>query len=262
MNDIKAFVTSISIKSELRNNMFNIIVCDDDPLFVSQFKEMVESMLEQYGFRAKIAAFSDAEDIGLETLIRCDIAFLDIDFEGQNYNGLDIARKLRSLGSESIIVFVTNYVEYAPEGYEVQAFRYILKNDIPKKLEDVMAQAIMYIQSFKGDIKIQANGELMSILLQDILYIESMAHTLLFHTLQKDHRAEWQYSCYSTLSKMEQELGERGFLRVHKSYLVNMVHIKKLNCNEVLLDNGTILRVGCTVYSECKKKYLRWRGQH
>lgn len=259
MNDTKIF---IPIKSELRSNMFNIIVCDDDPLFLPQLKGMVESLRNKHSFRGKITAFKNAEEIGLETLMKCDIAFLDIDFEGKCYTGLDIARKLRSLGSEAVIVFVTNYVEYAPEGYEVQAFRYILKNDIPQKLEDVMTQVFLHIQSSKGDIKIHADGELLSIRLQDILYIESMAHVLIFHVLQKSNGAEKQYSCYSTLSKMEQELGGRGFLRVHKSYMVNMAHIKKLNCNEVLLDIGASLRVGSTTYAECKKKYLRWRGQH
>lgn len=118
------------------------------------------------------------------------------------------------------------------------------------------------IRTAKSNIKIQANGELIDIKVQDILYVESMGHTLIFHVCSKDGGSEKQYSCYATLSQMENDLADRGFLRVHKSFLVNMAHIRKMNCNAVLLDNGTDLRVGSKTYSECKKKYLIWKGQH
>lgn len=64
----------------------------------------------------------------------CDIAFLDIDFEGKRYNGIDIARRIRSKRKDAVIIFVTNYIEYAPEGYEINAFRYVLKSEISRKL--------------------------------------------------------------------------------------------------------------------------------
>ncbi len=70
------------------------------------------------------------EEISTQILSSADIAFLDVDYSGKNYNGMDIARKLRSLRKDTVIIFVTNFIEYAPEGYEVQAFRYILKREI------------------------------------------------------------------------------------------------------------------------------------
>ena len=60
---------------------------------------------------------------------------------------------------------------------------------------------------------------------------------------------------------MEANLKDRGFLRVHKSYILNMRHIKTLNCNKACLMDGTQLSVGSKNYSECKKQYLLWRGQ-
>ena len=242
--------------------MISIIICDDDKQFVEKLKNAVETSMSKNKTPAKIYAFTGAEEIGSEVLAACNIAFLDIDFQGKSYNGLDIARKLRRMQNDAVIVFVTNYIEYAPEGYEVQAFRYILKNELPQKFTATVDQILEHIRKAKSDIKIQVDGELVSIRVQDILYIESMKHTLIFHVAQKGREAEREYSCYSSLSKMEEELTKRGFLRIHKSYLVNMSHIKKFNCNEALLDSGISLRVSNKTYSECKKQYLLWRGQN
>lgn len=245
-----------------RGNMINILICDDDIQFVSQLKNEVELAMGKKGLQTKILTFYGAETIGSEAFSNCDIAFLDIDFEGKDYNGIDVARKIRATQNDAVIVFITNYIEYAPEGYEVQAFRYLFKSEITQKLGANIDSILKQIRTAKSDIKIKSDGELISVEIQDILFVESTGHKLSFHVTNKKVGAEKMYSCYSTLAKMETELIDRGFLRIHKSYLVNMRHIEKLNCNEAILDNGITLRVGSKNYSNCKNTYLLWRGQH
>ena len=103
--------------------MLRILICDDSEVFASQLKAAVEASMKKRGLKVKIHEFHSAEEIGTEILATSDIAFLDIDFKGKNYNGIDIARRLRSLENDAVIVFISNYIEYAPAGYEVQAFR-------------------------------------------------------------------------------------------------------------------------------------------
>lgn len=241
--------------------MLHVVICDDDRQFALRLKEAVEAFMQKYELSARVDTFCALEEIGEPVSLACDAAFLDIDFAGKEYNGIDIARRLRTLQSDAVIVFVTNYVEFAPAGYEVRAFRYLLKNEVPQKLEPCLWQILGQIQTAKSDIKIQADGETVSIRLQELLYIESLGHTLIFHVAQKGRGPEKQYSCYATLTKMEVELRERGFLRIHKSYLVNMEHISKLNCRETLLDNGKELPMSSKNYSENKKRYMQWRGR-
>lgn len=102
--------------------MIRILICDDSVLFASQLKDAVEASMKKRDLKVKIHEFHCAEEIGSEILSSCDIAFLDIDFKGKDYNGIDIARKLRDLHNDAVVVFITNYIEYAPAGYEVQAF--------------------------------------------------------------------------------------------------------------------------------------------
>ena len=96
--------------------MIQIIICDDDADFAERLSAAINTILTREGIIAKTLVCNYAEEIGRETLAACDVAFLDIDFKGKTYNGIDIARELRGLRNDAVIVFVTNYVEYAPEG--------------------------------------------------------------------------------------------------------------------------------------------------
>ena len=241
--------------------MIRIIICDDDTLFIEKMQSELQQILSKSRIKAKINSYKDAGAIGMPILSSCDIAFLDIDFANKKQTGIDLARKLRQVRENAVIIFVTNYIEYAPEGYEVQAFRYLLKNEILEKLEDCLHLAIKRLHAVRETLKIQVNGEIIDIALEDILYIEAQMHTVIIH-VQKDRfgRVIKQYSCYNSISSLEQQLSTLGFLRIHKSYLVNMRHIKKYQCHQVILSNDRDLRASEKNYREQKNKYLLWKG--
>ena len=238
--------------------MIRVIICDDDSTFLNALKETVESSLTALGIPPKVHAYSAFEEIGNPILASCDMAFLDIDLNNAKYNGFDVARKLRAVRSDAVIIFVTNYIEYAPEGYEVQAFRYLLKKDYNQKLKDYITEAIKQLEVSRQTFKIMINGELIDLSFDSILYIESNLRTVTIHVQKGTMRK--CYSCYATLSDLEEKLEPHGFLRIHKSYLVNMEHLKKYQCKEALLSDGTLLRVSEKNYAKKKKKYLFWRG--
>ena len=89
------------------------------------------------------------------------------------YNGIDLARKLHNENPNAIIIFVTSYVEYAPEGYELRAFRYLLKTDVDTKLELYFSQAVEHFTTKREVVSIQNNGEIINLAVDDILYLES-----------------------------------------------------------------------------------------
>ena len=91
--------------------------------------------------------------------------------------------------------------------------------------------------------------------------MEAQGHILTFHVCD-DNKREWLLFRSVTLARMESELVDLGFLRLHKSFLVNMAHIKKLTGEEVRLDNGTRLRVSKKMYPESRKRYMMWMGEN
>ena len=92
-----------------------VLVCDDS----QEDLDRVAALLAEpcRNIRAQLTAASRPEELG--DLSCFDLAFLDIDMKGTD--GLTLARRLRAARPDAVIVFVTNFVQYAPEGYEVQA---------------------------------------------------------------------------------------------------------------------------------------------
>lgn len=239
--------------------MLSILICDDDIGMIDTMYSIVESILRKSGKKAKIHTFTDASLVSNQLLSGCDIALLDIDFERAGYNGMDVARRLRTFRRDTVIIFVTNFIEYAPEGYEVQAFRYVLKRDINSDLEPNLLLALKNLN--RETLPIQVNGEIINLILDDILYLEVRQHNVTAVMQQQtSEKKQMEYSFYASLSELEQRLGPLGFLRIHKSYLVNMKYIKKFQCREALLTGGITLRVGEKSYAENKQKYLLWKG--
>ncbi len=240
--------------------MLRILICDDDSLFLKNLHAKILEFLNEIGIKANVYCCESREEISLALLSRCDIAFLDIAFSQETYTGIDIAKELRQLRKDAIIIFVTNYIEYAPVGYEVQAFRYVLKNELSKKLSSYLNLAIEQLNIASETFKIQINGELIDIPISNILYFEAQQHTISVH-IQKNNQQIKTYRFYSTLSSLEAQMEPHGFLRTHKSYLVNMNHIQKYQCHEAVLSNGVVLRVSEKNYSQQKEKYLLWKGR-
>lgn len=122
--------------------MIRVLICDDDEAFLNSMYDSVAAFLEEKQVKAKLHRFQYMEEISDQMMASCDIAFLDIDYNARNYTGMDIARRLRQFRKDAIIIFVTNFIEYAPEGYEVQVFRYILKRNLQSELKLYLQQAI------------------------------------------------------------------------------------------------------------------------
>ncbi len=193
----------------------SVLVCDDDKKFVQDMVELLRALTENYSI--KITGCSQPEKLTDKFLGDFQIMFLDIDMG--NYNGLEIARRVRKLKLDTVLIFVTHYMEYSPEGYEVNAFRYLLKDNIKDKLPNYLKEAIREVQS----------------------HADSLMFTI--------------------MDELEEQLTSAGFLRVHKSYLVNMRYIEKLNYNKLLLVNGKELPVSPRRYSEVKAQHLHWRSR-
>lgn len=239
--------------------MIQIILCDDNPYFLETLRFEIRKTLKQHKTDAAIRIFQNPECIPEHILSSCDICFLDIDFPGKEYTGIDIARRIRELRMDSILIFITNFIEYAPEGYEVQAFRYLLKSEIHTKLEPYLMQAISRLRTEQESLQLNISGEPITLLLKEILYIESQGHTALIHVSRQGvHKT---YRLYSSLTSLEQGLSPRGFLRIQKSYLVNMRRLKKYQCTEAVMDEGTVLPVSEKNYGKQKRQFLLWKGQ-
>lgn len=263
MKEKKDYIIPVPLRTDVEVNMIRIILCDDDSIFLKRMRDEIRTVLKQMNYDAVIHVFDAAEDIPEPLLDSCDIFFLDIDFTGKKYTGIDIAKKICFKRQDSIVIFLTNYIEYAPEGYEVQAFRYVLKNEAHRKLEQYLREAIDKVFTEQESIQFNISGEPVTLNLEDILYIESQAHIAVIYTQKANSTSSKvkEYKIYSSLTNLERQLSDRGFLRIQKSFLINMRRIKQFKCTGATLDNDSIIPVSEKTYAQQKKKYLLWKGQ-
>ena len=226
--------------------MLRILLCDDDARMLDKIHSKVRETMDALGEKVNVCKYTNADMIGTAALAAADLALLDV----------DLARRLRAAQPDCVIVFITNYLDYAPEGYEVQAFRYVLKRKLDEDLGPVLTGAVEQVYRHQKMIQIQLYGEIVSVPVEKVLYLEVHQHRI---TIRMTGGQEG-YSFNASLNDLEPKLDPFGFLRIHKSYLVNMRHLRKLQCREAVLDDGTVLRVSEKSYQDTKQKYLMWIG--
>lgn len=234
----------------------NILLCDDDKDFLQRLTEVVTSQPLPPGISACVTKSAHSSAITDRQLSQYQIMFLDIDMDERS--GMDIARRVRELHLDTIIIFVTNYPEFSMEGYEVRVFRYLLKQELQQKLPLYFRDALAEIPHDKKELRFSVNAEPYRVAYKDILYLESQQRIVVLHT---ENPLQGGDHFYGKLEDLENELESDGFLRIQKSYLVNMAHIKKLNYDKVVLSNGEELPVSQKRYAQIKIQYLGWKNK-
>lgn len=232
-----------------------ILICDDEEPFALQMRDLLQAHCAQKAIAAEFVTVTQPQTLSQSDFAQFDIAFLDVDM--QPMNGIDVGRALRRARSDVIIIFVTNYVEYAPEGFELQAFRYLVKSQITHKLQEYLSCALEQFAQNRQVITISLQGEKIDVSTDKILYIEAKTRMVVMHLTQ---HARTTFEFYATISAMEENLAALGFLRIHKSYLVNMKYLSKLQCRSAVLSTGQTLSVSEKSYPVIKECFLAWRG--
>ena len=209
----------------------------------AKMAEKIEAIVKPQIPRSTVDCATDAALLRALPLAKYDLAFLDIDMGP--LNGVDLARRLHELRPDMLLIFVTNYVEYSLQGYEVQAFRYLLKAEMPQKLERYVQQALTAYRKTRDTVRIFCDGEDVELQPQQILYAEMSARKVCLHLQVAD---------------LADLLENHGFVRTHKSILVNMEHIRDLQSTRLYLRDGTELPVSSHTASAVRKIYTQWRS--
>ena len=226
-------------------------VCDDESIIRKELMEFCEKFRSSNLIDFELVQFSSGNDL-LKYKEPIDILFLDIQMKG--INGLRTALKIRETNDSMIIIFVTGYRAFWQEGYKVRAFRYLLK---PLKETDFMIALGDAINDLYKNSKmvLGKDGNFFFIHLKDILYIECGNRSTLVRT---------KTNCFEsvmTMTEWEKLLDNGDFYRVHKSYIVNMYYIDKID-DKVTMDNGELVEVSVRQRAKFKKACKEFRKRN
>ena len=178
-----------------------------------------------------------------------DAVFLDIDMPVMN--GLETAKKIRELGSDMNILFVTNYASLAIDGYGVDALDFVVK---PVKYEDVsraLEKVIAKVQNETGEDKIviRVKNGYRTVKVNSIKYIEVNTHDVFYYTLNETYRTR------EVLKDIEKNLNNPSFVKCSSSYLINLDYVDAIDKDDVRID-GKRIKIARTRKKEFLKAFL------
>lgn len=202
-----------------------IAVCDDEEKYI---RDIAARIVKQLGDDdLTLHTFTDGHEL-LDTadVKPYDLVFLDIEMPAMD--GITLAKELRKKNASTYIVFLTGHVEYAIEGYEVNALRYLTKPVQEDKLTDVLSYVLKEKQARK-QLVIKTDGEEIRIDAADIIYMEAQNKYVMIYTTKGEYLVRYN------LADFEDELKDYGILRVHRSYLVSLSKVKKIGSADCTL---------------------------
>lgn len=220
----------------------NIIVCEDDPFYLQSISEKITRWSRESGhMNITIRSFASSEEF-LEVWARGmnpDLLFLDIQFKFE-MDGMELAKQVRATDNHVHIVFITNSDAYIRDGYIVGALRYLSKpvcyEEIATCLDIAYNQFTLACNEF---LILSSGGRRLAFRYDEILYLEALSPYTLIAKQGEDSSIQLRCPFSSIAQKLPQEL----FVPCHRSYIVNLMHVRCLKRTELFLSDGKRLPV-------------------
>ena len=232
-----------------------IVLCDDNDSFVRKMDKKINMYMVSRNIAYSIDHYYSGSELLQSDIDDVDVVFLDIHMPDEN--GIEVANILRQRNQRFVLVFLSSWIEYATKGYTVKAFRYVLKNEIDSIFESVMEAVFEELRMFQTPIIIPFTDGEKEIYTDDILYIGSDRHIVRFHLINEQE----PHHLYDRLDKIQDILPSNEFIRIHKSYLVNLKYFLDAKYNQAELIHDIVLPISQKKYSEIKKQLIRYRGR-
>lgn len=215
------------------------IIVDDEPLA----REAIQMLTEQFSQLELIGSFNGpkaAENFLLEN--KTDLIFLDIQMPG--VNGIEFAR---TIPKETLVIFTTAFSEFATDSYEVDAIDYLIKPVKAERFAKAVEKASSYLKLLKADYSqnnienvtddyffVKADRKMFKVYFKNILYVEGLKDYVVMHTEGQ------KVITGMNIKTIYDQLPKSMFVRVSKSYVININHVDSVDNNTVYIGRGEI----------------------
>lgn len=213
--------------------MINIAICEDELHYRLKAKAILEEILNLNSINCNIYEFSSGEELLKDYPKNLDILIMDIQMK--LINGMDTARRIREFDENLEIIFMSSFSEFMQEGYEVKAYRYILKPINEKNFSKNILPCIEeIIRNRNNYLTLNVKNYIDRIRIDSIIYIETARPNILIYTFNN------MYTIKMSISKIENILKKYGFFRCHNSYIVNLKLVESMNSSFIIVEGKEI----------------------
>ncbi|MFD7523657.1 LytR/AlgR family response regulator transcription factor [Paenibacillus chitinolyticus] len=240
--------------------MYRVAICDDEEkqrelvknmLITLSIKTNIEFEIELFGSGEQLTAYYERLENPFHILL------LDVEMGG--INGIQTARRIRELNNlDEQIIFLTGYPEYMVESFDVMTFQYLIKPVAPSVLEEKIIKLCQYFQALdKKFMVIKSAYDEIVIKYDDLISIEA-AKSLTIKSKLHFTTVNQTYESKGTISDYALALKDQKFLQIHRSIIINLLHVRKFAKGVVLMSNGTELPIGRSKVKEVKDVYTKF----
>lgn len=244
---VKIFTEGVAIQ------LMHIAIAEDNLSHVEILIKYLKAS-NNWDHNFDITVFNNAEELlhSITNNNSFDIIFFDIIMDG--INGFEAAEKVRKSDNNTIIIFITSDTSYVYSGYEINAFRYILKPVTSEIIDKVLGEAAVQLNSVKRKVTLNVGDRIISLNVSEIFYVESMLHKIYIHTL--NGRIDY----YGKLAEEERRFSSLGFAKCHRSYIVNMSYVKSIAKSEIILNNNERIPISRQKRDDFLKAFTIYMG--
>lgn len=233
----------------MKENGIHVAICDDNVQVLKEIEEYIGSINENDIRDLCISTYSNPMVL-LKHLDEAEIDILLLDIDMPYVNGMEIAKLILEKQLPILVIFLTSQESLVYDSFQYQPFSFIRKSMYQKELRDTLLRAINKLSKHKV-LVVQQGGELQKIDLSTVLYIEADGNYIKIVTKTKTIRHR------DTISGMERNLSSKGFVRIHKGFLVNSEAVYRINSDKVILINEEEIPIGRNGREEAKKALMR-----
>ncbi len=212
--------------------MIKIAVVDDDLNEQKKLSDMFTRLGGEIGLDLSVVTFSDRESFlaGYDKSYAMLCLDIELNLEDDNDNGIELARKIRQVDSDVIIIFITNLAQMAIKGYEVRAFDFIVKPVNYGDFAMKMRSALGFYQGHRSEsFKVQTEHGFVMISSDELYYIEVSGHYIYYHTNNQVYKQK------GTLKEIEGKISELPFKRCNNCYLINLKYVSGVDKDDVIV---------------------------
>lgn len=215
--------------------MIKISIVEDEDKEAELLEQLLNGYAAEHNRKFSVSRYSNPENFLSGFDPETDIVFLDICMPV--LTGMEVARKLRESKYASVIIFVTNMLQYAVEGYSVQASDFIVKPASAVSVNRIMDRVLSQLDRSEQKtvmLKDSSSGEITTLKVGDIYFIEINRHRITWHT-RLGNFVDW-----GSMNAVQEQLPSKTFARCHVSYLVNLNHVKGTKKDVVLVGGESL----------------------
>lgn len=233
--------------------MRRIAICDDEREQSELLRGYVKEWSALRGEPVEIHLFPSGEAFlfGWEEEKRWDALLLDIQMTG--INGMELARQLRAAGDRLPILFITGVPDYVEEGYEVEALHYLRKPVAREKLFSCLDRAMERSAQESVLLLTTIDGEEARFNQKEIAVLEAAGHRVLLTTADGTTT-----EVKSGFRELLGALATGEFVQCHRSYVVGLRHVQRLQKEQLILDSGAAVPISRRLFAEVNAAFVRF----